>query len=366
MALICDDQSPRASPKGWINPASAPICGGMTEAQSLPGGEIRVAALYHFAVVDDPVTLQRPILERCESLGLRGTILLAKEGINGTIAGSPDAITDVISYLRSLSGFAGLEVKYSGAAEMPFLRMKVRLKKEIVSMGVDGIDAARAKGEYVDPADWNDMISDPDTVVIDTRNGYEVAIGSFQGAVNPETETFRDFPAWFDEFAQQIRENSEKQPRIAMFCTGGIRCEKATAYVKAQGFDDVHHLKGGILKYLENVPEDRSRWSGDCFLFDQRVAVGHGLKQGDYGQCHACRMPLSVEDRQSDHYVPGESCPHCHETRTEEQRRRYRERQRQVEKAAQEGRAHLAQKLDRTPGDGFEPDTGWDRDINWK
>ncbi|MEO0441766.1 MAG: rhodanese-related sulfurtransferase [Pseudomonadota bacterium] len=338
----------------------------MTEAHSISGSEIRVAALYHFAVVDDPAALQAPILERCEALGLKGTILLANEGMNGTIAGLPDAITDAIAYLRSLPGFAGLEVKYSTAGEMPFLRMKVRLKKEIVSMGVDGIDAARAKGDYVDPADWDAMISDPDTVVIDTRNGYEVAIGSFAGAINPQTETFRDFPAWFDEFATEILQQSDKQPRIAMFCTGGIRCEKATAYVKAQGFENVHHLKGGILKYLENVPEEQSSWEGDCFLFDQRVAVGHGLKQSDYGQCHACRMPLNAEDRQSEHYIPGESCPHCHETRTEEQRRRYRERQRQVEKAEQEGRAHLAQKLDKTPGEGFEPDTGWDGDIKWK
>ncbi|HEY9092949.1 rhodanese-related sulfurtransferase [Parasphingorhabdus sp.] len=306
----------------------------------------KVAALYHFAVLDDPAALKPEIQAACDRNGIKGTILLASEGINGTIAGTPAGIDAVIRYLKELPPFAGLEVKYSAASEMPFLRMKVRLKKEIVTMGVNGIDAARAKGDYVDPQEWNDMIADPDTIVIDTRNAYEVAIGSFEGAINPDTETFREFPAWFDDFARQLKEKAEKQPRIAMFCTGGIRCEKATAYVKAQGFDDVYHLKGGILKYLENVPEENSSWNGDCFLFDQRVAVGHGLKESDYDQCHACRMPLNAEERASDKYVPGEACPHCYDTRTDEQRQRYRERQRQVEKAQQEGRQHLAQKIE--------------------
>ena len=301
----------------------------------------KVAALYHFARVDDPAALRLDILAQCEAHHLKGTILLADEGINGTIAGTPDAIDAVIAYLRSLPLFTGLEVKYSEASTMPFLRMKVRLKKEIVSMGVDGIDAAEAKGDYVDPREWNDLIADPDTVVIDTRNGYEVAIGSFDGAINPDTKSFRDFPAWFDEFSEQLRQKDSKQPKIAMFCTGGIRCEKATAYVKAQGFDDVHHLKGGILKYLEHVPEAESLWQGDCFLFDQRVAVGHGLQESDYGQCYACRMPLNPADRASPDYVPGEACPHCIDQRSDEQRARYRERQRQVEQAAEEGRQHL-------------------------
>ncbi|MDW3096683.1 MAG: rhodanese-related sulfurtransferase [Alphaproteobacteria bacterium] len=309
----------------------------MTETNS----PYKVAALYHFAVVDDPAGLRPDITDVCKSNGLMGTILLAPEGINGTVAGTPDGIDKTIAYLKSLPQFTGLEVKYSAATEMPFLRMKVRLKKEIVTMGVDGIDAARAKGEYVDPLAWNEMIGDPDTIVIDTRNAYEVAIGTFEGAINPDTETFRDFPTWFDDFAKNLRKDTGEQPKIAMFCTGGIRCEKATAYVKAQGFDDVHHLKGGILKYLENVPEEDSSWNGDCFLFDQRVAVGHGLKESDYGQCYACRMPLNAEERASDKYVHGESCPHCFDTKTAEQRERYRERQRQVNQAAQEGRKHL-------------------------
>ena len=310
----------------------------MTEETPSP---VKVAALYHFARVDDPAALRVDILAQCEARHLKGTILLAEEGINGTIAGNPDAIDAVIAYLQSLPLFTGLEVKYSEAGTMPFLRMKVRLKKEIVAMGVAGIDAAEAKGDYVDPRDWNALIADPDTVVIDTRNGYEVAIGSFDGAINPDTRSFRDFPAWFDEFSEQLRQDTSKKPKIAMFCTGGIRCEKATAYVKAQGFDDVHHLKGGILKYLEHIPEAESRWHGDCFLFDQRVAVGHGLRQSDYGQCYACRMPLSADDRASPDYVPGEACPHCIDQRSDEQRARYRERQRQVEQAAEQGRQHL-------------------------
>ena len=305
----------------------------------------KVAALYHFAVVDDPAALRPQILEHCEQGDLKGTILLASEGINGTIAGEPENVDAVIQYLQSLPQFAGLEVKYSGAKKMPFLRMKVRLKKEIVTMGVDGIDAATGKGDYIDPQDWNKLTADPDTVVIDTRNAYEVAIGTFDRAINPQTDSFRDFPAWFDEFSKDLGAGSTKKPRIAMFCTGGIRCEKATAYVKAQGFEDVFHLKGGILKYLENVAEEDSRWNGDCFLFDQRVAVGHGLKESDYDQCHACRMPLNASDRTSEKYVPGEACPHCHDSRTGGQRARYRERQRQLEKAEAEGREHLAQNI---------------------
>tara|TARA_R110002033_G_scaffold37313_14_gene76215 strand:+ start:773 stop:1711 length:939 start_codon:yes stop_codon:yes gene_type:complete len=309
----------------------------MTESPS----SVKVAALYHFATVDDPAALRLQVLPLCEKHGLKGTILLASEGMNGTIAGTPESIDAVIAGLRLLPGFSELDVKYSEASTMPFLRMKVRLKKEIVSMGVEGVDAATQQGNYVDPQQWNDLIADPDTVVIDTRNGYEVAIGSFDGAINPDTRSFRDFPAWFDEFSEQLRQKESKKPKIAMFCTGGIRCEKATAYVKAQGFDDVHHLKGGILKYLEHVPESESLWKGDCFLFDQRVAVGHGLRQSDYGQCYACRMPLNAEDRASPDYVPGEACPHCIDQRSDEQRARYRERQRQVEQAAKQGRQHL-------------------------
>ncbi len=313
----------------------------MTTTQTSP---YKVAALYLFAVVDDPAALRPEILDMCVSNGLKGTILLAPEGINGTVAGPENGIDTVIAYLQARPEFRGLEVKYSAADDMPFLRMKVRLKKEIVTMGVAGVDAASDKGEYVDPQDWNDVVADPDTILIDTRNAYEVAIGTFDGAINPDTETFRDFPAWFDEFAKALPKGSGATPKIAMFCTGGIRCEKATAYVRAQGFDDVRHLKGGILKYLENVSEETSSWKGDCFLFDQRVAVGHGLKQGDYDQCFACRMPLNAEERASDKYIPGEACPHCFDTRTDVQRQRYRERQRQIHRARELGLTHLGSK----------------------
>ena len=314
----------------------------MNESENL----IKVAALYHFAVLDDLSAYKSQILDAAKTHGIRGTILLADEGINGTIAGAPANIDAMVAYLRALPVFAGLEVKYSESGEMPFLRMKVRLKKEIVAMGVDGIDAARAKGKYVEPADWDALISDPDTIIIDTRNDYEVAIGSFEGAIDPKTKSFREFPGWFDDFSKQLKDSEASKPKIAMFCTGGIRCEKATAYVKAQGFDDVYHLQGGILKYLENIPEEQSSWNGDCFLFDQRVSVSHGLKQGDYEQCHACRRPLSPDDRALEQYVVGESCHHCHHERTPEQRDRYRERQRQMEKAAADGRQHLAQELE--------------------
>ncbi|MEQ8745665.1 rhodanese-related sulfurtransferase [Pyruvatibacter sp.] len=310
-------------------------------SQTQTDGPFKVAALYHFVVLDDPAALRPGILAACQANGLKGTILLANEGINGTVAGKADGVDAVIAELAARPEFQGLEVKYSSADAMPFLRLKVRLKKEIVTLGVAGVDAANGKGDYVDPTHWNAMLADPDTVVIDTRNAYEVAIGTFEGAINPGTENFRDFPAWFDDFAKTLRKGTGTPPKIAMFCTGGIRCEKATAYVKTQGFDDVHHLKGGILKYLENVPEDESRWNGECFVFDQRVAVKHGLEEGDYDQCHACRMPLSPQEMTSDQYVPGISCPHCHDTRTEAQRERYRERQRQIENAAQRGRKHL-------------------------
>ncbi len=270
-----------------------------------------------------------------------GTLLLAREGINGTIAGSPDGIEAVLNVIRSLPGCADIEHKDSVASEQPFLRLKVRLKKEIVTLGVEGVDPTRAVGSYVEPEDWNDLISAPDVVTIDTRNAYEVRIGQFKGAVDPETTSFREFPDWFRKF-RQTRPNA----RIAMYCTGGIRCEKSTAFALAEGLDEVYHLKGGILKYLETVPEEDSLWEGECFVFDRRVAVGHGLKEGDYTTCHACREPLGPEDLKSAFFSPGVSCPHCHESRTGEQRQRYAERQRQEARAAARGERHVGAVLD--------------------
>ena len=297
---------------------------------------IRVAALYRFAAFDDPAAIRTALEARARALGIRGTLLVAGEGINGTIAGAPEAVDAMVATIRSLPGCAGLAPKYADAAAMPFHRLKVRLKREIVTLGVAGIDAARDAGTYVSPADWNALVDDPDTVVIDTRNGYEVAVGSFAGAIDPGTEAFRDFPAWVDAHRDELAGK-----RIAMFCTGGIRCEKATALMKAEGFDDVHHLDGGILRYLEEVPEGESRWRGECFVFDERVAVGHGLAPGSHVLCRGCRMPVSPEDRASPLYAEGISCPRCHGSRDEVQRAGYAERHRQVRLAAERGGSHV-------------------------
>ncbi|WP_189502011.1 rhodanese-related sulfurtransferase [Mesorhizobium sp. M00.F.Ca.ET.216.01.1.1] len=297
----------------------------------------RVAALYRFARLEAFDSLRVPLAAFCCERGIRGTLLLAHEGINGTVAGSEAAIAALIDHLESIEGLAGLEVKYSSAAEMPFHRMKVRLKREIVTMGVENIDPAASAGTYVAPADWNALISDANTIVIDTRNAYEVSIGTFKGAVDPATTSFREFPAWVEQHRDELDDR-----KIAMFCTGGIRCEKATAYVKSLGFEDVFHLKGGILKYLEEVPAEESLWQGECFVFDERVSVSHGLVEGEAELCRACRHPLTGEDRLSPKYAVGVSCPHCFDARSDEDRARYAERQRQVELAHARGdRRHL-------------------------
>ncbi len=299
-----------------------------------------VAALYQFTPFADCAALRAPLLQLCLDQGVKGTLLLAGEGINGTIAGSEQGIARVLEHIRTLPGCAALEVKFSHADAMPFHRMKVRLKREIVTMGVAGIDPLASVGTYVAPEDWNALIADPDTVVIDTRNDYEVAIGSFAGAIDPKTATFRDFPAWFRAQREALL-GQGRTPKVAMYCTGGIRCEKSTAFLKAEGVDEVFHLQGGILKYLETIPQEQSLWEGECFVFDQRVAVGHGLALGSYGLCHACRCPVSEADRASPLYEDGVSCPACHASRSDEQRASYRERQRQELRAAQRGSAHV-------------------------
>ncbi|MEM6475110.1 MAG: rhodanese-related sulfurtransferase [Pseudomonadota bacterium] len=322
---------------------------------------IQVAALYCFTPFDDPVALKEPLLAVCEDSGTKGTILLAPEGVNGTIAGSPEGIAAVLDHIRTLPGAAEFDVKYSHAEEMPFNRMKVRLKREIVTMGQPGIDPTASVGRYVDPQDWNDLIADPDTIVIDTRNDYEVAIGSFKGAIDPKTPSFRDFPAWFRANRDDLLEGKKK---VAMFCTGGIRCEKSTSFLRSEGIEDVFHLKGGILKYLETVPEDESLYDGECFVFDQRVSVKHGLEVGSYGQCFACRMPLSAQEMQSPDYAPGISCPHCIEERNEEQRVRYAERQKQQQLAKQRGKAHVGAVVERSDDAPPElPDGGWEANF---
>ena len=308
---------------------------------------IRVAALYRFAAFDDPAAIRTALEARARALGIRGTLLVAGEGINGTIAGAPEAVDAMVATIRSLPGCAGLAPKYADAAAMPFHRLKVRLKREIVTLGVAGIDAARDAGTYVSPADWNALVDDPDTVVIDTRNAYEVKVGTFAQAIDPKTDSFSDFPAW----ARAHRTELEGK-RIAMFCTGGIRCEKSTAFLKAEGLTDVFHLEGGILKYLEEVPQAQSRWEGECFVFDERVAVGHGLAPGTHGLCRACRMPVSPEARASPLFEEGVACPACAGTRDEARRAAYAERHRQVGLAQQQGRAHVgavASKRDGSP-----------------
>ena len=306
--------------------------GGMADTDA----KFTIVALYRFTSLPDYAEHREPLLKVCNRCDVYGTILLAAEGINGTIAGPAAGIEDVIGHIRTLPGCADLDLKFSYADENPFYRMKVRLKREIVTMGVADIDPSKHAGRYVEPQDWNGLIADPDVVLIDTRNDYEIGIGSFDGAINPHTVSFRDFPAWLEAQPDDLRHK-----KVAMFCTGGIRCEKSTAYARKLGFTDVFHLKGGILNYLEKVPEDQSRWHGECFVFDQRVSVGHDLQPGQYDMCHACRMPLSDEQRASPKYTEGVSCPHCYDERSDVQRLRYRERQRQIERAKARGMEHL-------------------------
>ncbi|NNK77977.1 MAG: rhodanese-related sulfurtransferase [Litoreibacter sp.] len=297
---------------------------------------ITVAALYHFTRLPDPDSLRPALAAVCKTQGVKGTLLLAEEGINGTIAGSRAGIDAVLAHIRALPGCANMEHKESLASEMPFNRMKVRLKREIVTMGQPNVDPTAGTGHYVDPENWNDLIAQPDVVVIDTRNDYEVAIGTFEGAIDPKTKSFREFPTWWE--ANKDRFHNK---RVAMFCTGGIRCEKSTNYLLSQGVEDVFHLKGGILKYLENVPQENSTWQGDCFVFDGRVSVGHGLKEGPHQLCYACRRPIQPEDVKRPEYEAGVSCHQCINEYNEESRERFRERQKQIRLARQRGEPHI-------------------------
>ena len=302
-----------------------------------------VAALYRFARFPDFEAFRQPLFEAMLAAEVRGTLLLAAEGINGTIAGSRLGIDKVLDFLQQDERFAGLEVKESYVDDNPFYRTKVKLKKEIVTMGVQDIDPNEIVGTYVDAEDWNELISRPDVLLLDTRNKYEVEIGTFDGAVNPETDSFREFPEYV---ARHLNPGNHK--KVAMFCTGGIRCEKSTAYLRQQGFDEVYHLKGGILKYLELVPESESKWQGECFVFDNRVTVNHKLEQGAYDQCHACRMPITEQDKESEYYQRGISCHHCCDKHTPDQVKRYAERERQIELAKQRGETHIGQPMQDT------------------
>ena len=297
-------------------------------------------AMYHFVKLPHFQNLQKPLLNFCISRSIKGTLLLADEGINGTLAGPEKFILELLYYLKNDPIFEGnfknLAHKESWSDKSPFYRMKVKLKKEIVTLGVPGVSPTKIVGKYVKPKDWNSIISDPEVILIDTRNDYEYAIGTFKNAINPKTNTFREFPEYVKSHF-----DPKKHKKIAMFCTGGIRCEKASSYMISEGFTEVYHLAGGILKYLEEVDLKESLWQGECFVFDQRVAIKHGLEVGDYDQCYACRYPLSQEDMKSDKYTPGISCPHCYNTHTEEKLKSLTERQKQVILAKKRGVNHI-------------------------
>lgn len=302
--------------------------------------EYVVCAMYKFVTLTDFEAKREPLLDAMNTFNVKGTLLLAEEGLNGTVAATREGIDSLLNWLRQDPRLDDIVVKESYEAELPFYRTKVKLKKEIVTMGVEGIDPLKVVGTYVKPKDWNALISDPDVVLVDTRNDYEVDIGTFEGAIDPKTKTFREFP-------QYVSDNldPEKHKKVAMFCTGGIRCEKSTAYLKEQGFDEVYHLEGGILKYLEEVPQEESLWNGECYVFDNRVTVDHQLNKGQYDLCHACRRPITEDDKAHKDYVSGVSCHHCINEYSEEQRERFRQREKQVQLARQRGEDHLGAPL---------------------
>jgi len=295
-----------------------------------------VAALYQFTTLDDFQSLQKPLLTTMLALDIKGTLLLAHEGINGTVAGTQTSIDKLLDWIRSDIRLANIDAKFSYDDSIPFYRTRVKLKKEIVSMNVENIDPINSSGTYVKPKDWNVLISDPDVVLVDTRNDYESAIGTFKNSIIPNTTSFREFP----DYSTNELSNFKKR-KVAMFCTGGIRCEKSTAYLKQQGFEEVYHLQGGILKYLEDIPESESLWEGECFVFDNRVTVNHSLEKGSYDQCHACRLPITVEDKKSDKYRQGVSCPTCYSKKSDVKRLRFKEREKQVQLAKQRGEPHI-------------------------
>lgn len=294
-----------------------------------------VAALYQFVTLEDYQALREPLLQAMLEHGVKGTLLLAREGINGTVAGSREAIDALLAWLKADARLVDIDHKESYCDEPPFYRTKVKLKNEIVTLGVPGVDPNDTVGTYVEPEQWNEIISDPEVVLIDTRNDYEVAIGTFAGAIDPDTRSFREFPDYVRQHYDPARHK-----KVAMFCTGGIRCEKASSFMLKEGFEEVYHLKGGVLNYLEKVPEEQSLWRGECFVFDNRVTVRHDLSEGDYEQCHACRMPVSAEEMRSADYAPGVSCPHCIDSLPEKTRAAASERQRQIELAKARGEPH--------------------------
>ena len=302
----------------------------------------KIAALYKFAEVGNPEKAQIEIRANLKVLSIHGTILVGQEGINGTISGSKDNIDKAIAYIRQLKNFNDTDIKFSEASINPFARLKIKLKKEIVTIGDKTVKPQEVTGNYIDPKDWNDLIDDNNTILIDTRNDYECAIGTFKNAINPKTVRFRDFPKWVK--TQNFSKEDKKNKKIAMFCTGGIRCEKASSFMMNDGFKDVNHLKGGVLKYFEDVPEKKSLWLGECFVFDDRVSVRHDLKVGSYDMCHGCRMPITDADKKSNNYIKGVACPKCFAQKTEKQKSRYMSRKKQIDLAKTRNKKHLGPK----------------------
>ena len=317
-------------------------------SQVLHTNDYVVAALYKFVQLSGLVDWQHRLRDMTTSCQMLGTILLADEGINGTVSASSADMSKFIAWLTDLPEFSDIEIKYSTYKARPFNRMKVRLKREIVTMGQPDIYSAEQTGTYVEPQDWNALISDPDVLVIDTRNRYETAIGTFANATDPHTKTFREFPDWANQLA--TLPEPERPKKVAMYCTGGIRCEKSTAYMKSIGFEHVYHLKGGILRYLKETPADESLWQGQCFVFDSRVTVDHNLQKGNYDLCHACKMPITEHDMADTHYNPGVSCPHCYDKTTTKQRERFAERNRQIELSRARGEQHIGKKKPKQVG----------------
>ncbi|PID37314.1 MAG: hypothetical protein CR966_01545 [Pseudomonadales bacterium] len=299
-----------------------------------------ITALYKFTNFPDFENYRESIHQTLVDNDVKGTLLIAHEGINGTIAGSREGIDNVLKFLRDIPAIGELSYKESFSETVPFYRTKVKLKKEIVTMGVSDIDPKKDAGRYVKPEDWNALISDPEVLLIDTRNDYEYQVGTFKNAINPNTDTFREFP---DYIAKNLDKNKHK--KVAMFCTGGIRCEKSTAFMKRQGFDEVYHLQGGVLQYFEDVPTEKSLWDGECFVFDNRVTVNQELQPGSYDQCYACRMPITEEEKQSEHYIKGESCPHCYNKTSLAQKQRFKEREKQAQLAKAKGKHHIGSEV---------------------
>ena len=301
-----------------------------------------VAALYKFSSISKPKELQDEIRSQLKELSIYGTILVGEEGLNGTIAGTHKKINEAVKYIKSIQGFANLDIKFSQSQENPFVRLKVKLKKEIVTIGDESINPNHKVGDYIDPQDWNDLISDKNTILIDTRNNYECSIGTFKNAINPNTVKFREFPEWIED--QNFSDDEKDKKNFAMFCTGGIRCEKASSFMKERGFKNVNHLKGGILNYFEKIDASISLWEGECFVFDDRVSVKHDLSVGTYDMCHGCRMPITETDKKNNKYIRGVACPACFDNTSEEQKNRYMSRQKQVDLAKERNQKHIGPK----------------------